>query len=259
MALKLALENEHRRDKHIEFEESTHVYTIDGDSNYKSVTTWIHDFFPKFDADKIIGKMRKGRNWGPDNKYYGMTDEEIKDSWSKNGAEAAKEGTNMHLNIEYYYNDHEYTPGFAESKEHKLFKKYLRDHRDYKAYRTEWTIFSKFYRLAGSIDMIYCDPKKPGCYIIADWKRSKEIKYSNRWDKGFSPVELLDDCNYNHYCLQLNVYRTILENYYGLPITKMFLVILHPNQDDYVKIPVPRIEKEIGRMFKARKLEISKL
>ena len=54
--------NPHTHDKSITFEESTHTYTIDGDSSYTSVTTWIHSHFNKFDADAIINKMMKEKD-----------------------------------------------------------------------------------------------------------------------------------------------------------------------------------------------------
>ena len=73
----LQLKNHHPRDDRILFDEPTHTYTIDGDSNYKSVTTWNHSHFSAFDADAVIRNIRKGKNWGPNNKYYGMTDDEI--------------------------------------------------------------------------------------------------------------------------------------------------------------------------------------
>ena len=252
----LSEKNAHPRDEKLEFDEPTHVYTIDGDNNYMSVTTWIHSFFPHFDADKVIAKMRSGRNWGPDNKYYNMTDDEIKQGWSQNGKEASELGTAMHLNIENYYNGVEYTPGFTESKEFDLFSEYLADHSDLKPFRTEWAVFSKAYRLAGSIDMIYYDPDDPKKVIIADWKRSKEIKFSNRWEKGYAPLDEIDNCNYWHYTLQLNVYRMILEKYYGQQVSKMFLVILHPNQDHYIKIPVDKVTTPIMKMLQVRKKQL---
>jgi hypothetical protein len=51
--------NEHPRDSRITFDESTHTYYIDGSSeNVISVTTLIHSYFPKFNADDVIKKMR---------------------------------------------------------------------------------------------------------------------------------------------------------------------------------------------------------
>lgn len=250
--------NVHPRDTHIKFDEPTHTYTIDGDNDYKSVTTWIHEFFPSFNADLIISKMRKGKNWGPTNQYYGKTTKEIKDGWNANGREAAELGTEMHLNIEYYYNSHPFNTGFTGTREYKLFQDYLSNHQQYKAFRTEWTIYSKKYRLAGSVDMVYTDPDNPDKIVIADWKRSKEIKYSNHWEKGLGPLKDIDNCNYWHYILQLNVYSMIIEKYYHLETTEMFLVILHPNQDSYVKIIIPKVTTPIMKMLKVRKRELNK-
>ena len=55
--------NKHPRDKHIVFDEGPHIYTIDGDSDYMSVTTWNHSHFAHFDADKIITKMMRYSFW----------------------------------------------------------------------------------------------------------------------------------------------------------------------------------------------------
>lgn len=251
--------NPHPRDAHISFDEPTHTYTIDGDSNYKSVTTFIHDFFPHFNADIAIKKMCASPKWNNTNKLYGKTPEEIKEIWRKNGEAASTQGTAMHLNIENYYNGEPMTESFRTSKEGELFQKYLQDHKAYKAYRSEWTVYSKKYRIAGSIDMVYEDPNNPGCHVIADWKRSVEIKFENRWEKGNGPLSHLDNCNYWHYTLQLNIYRMLLEKYYDKRITEMFLVILHPNQENYLKIEIPKISKEILDMLEYRKLAIQSI
>ena len=51
--------NAHPLDSNIVFDEGPHIYTINGDSDYTSVTTWNHANFEKFDADKVITKMMK--------------------------------------------------------------------------------------------------------------------------------------------------------------------------------------------------------
>ena len=68
----LANLNPHERDAHISFDEGPHIYTIDGDSGFMSVTTWNHSHFPHFNADKIIKKMMSSKNWAK-SKYFGMT------------------------------------------------------------------------------------------------------------------------------------------------------------------------------------------
>ena len=155
----------------------------------------------------------------------------------------------MHLNIENYYNGLDYNPGFTSTKEYKLFKMYLNDHKDYKAYRTEWRIYSKVYKLAGSIDMVYIDPKDPSKIIIADWKRCKEIKYDNKWEKGLKPISDIPNCNYWHYTLQLNIYRMMLEKYYEKSVSEMFLVVIHPDNEKYIKIPIKIVNEPIIKML----------
>ena len=34
--------NAHERDSHVSFDEGPHVYTVDGDDSFTSVTTWNH-------------------------------------------------------------------------------------------------------------------------------------------------------------------------------------------------------------------------
>ena len=38
----LAKKHSHERDSHIHFDEGPHIYTIDGCSEFMSVTTWNH-------------------------------------------------------------------------------------------------------------------------------------------------------------------------------------------------------------------------
>ena len=70
----LATINAHSRDKNITFQEEGHKYTVCGESDYTSVTTWIHSFIENFDADKIITNMMASKNWKT-SKYYGKTRE----------------------------------------------------------------------------------------------------------------------------------------------------------------------------------------
>ena len=98
----LAKKNAHERDSHISFEEGPHIYTIDGDSDYMSVTSWNSTHFPKFDSDKVITKMMASPRW-PKSPYFGMTREEIKMKWKNDGIVASDSGTKMHYNIECFY------------------------------------------------------------------------------------------------------------------------------------------------------------
>jgi hypothetical protein len=63
----------------------------------------------------------------------------------------------------------------------------------------------------------------------------------------------LPDTNYWHYTLQLNIYKYFLENYYGLKITDLCLVILHPDNKNYKLIRLNILEDEVVEMLQCRK------
>jgi ATP-dependent exoDNAse (exonuclease V) beta subunit len=242
--------NSHPRDARITFVDDTHTYFIDGESaDYVSTTTLIHKMFAEFDPDAVISKMMNSPKW-PKSPYYGKSREEIKKGWAANGKEAADAGTAMHLNIENFFNDLEFD---ATTPEFQLFNKFFLDHLDYKPYRTEMLVFDEFAKVSGSVDMIFRDPEDPTKFVLADWKRSKEIKTFNKWQSGTVPLtENLDDCNFVHYSLQLSIYKHILETKYDMLVSETFLVVLHPNQAEYLKIPTMDFSDVVNKLFAER-------
>ena len=261
--------NPHPRDAAITFDEGPHIYTINGDSSFMSVTTFNGAHFSKFDADEIIKKMMKSPKW-INSQYYNMKPNEIKASWAANGKEASQLGTDLHYYIESYYNN-AVTVSTLLIKERLLrddpvsmqyFHNFAHDFRKsvgFKPYRTEWMIYDEEHKLAGSIDMLVdlCD----GTFAIYDWKRSKEIKKVPFNDKSYAITECINhlpDTNYWKYSLQLNTYKKILQDNYGLTISEMHLVVLHPNNNnnDYKRITIPDLSNDVDALFKLRKESI---
>lgn len=245
----------HSRDKRIVFEEEPHLYYIDGSCDgYMSVTTFNHSHFEHFDADNIIKKMMSSEKW-TQNKYYGLTPQQIKDKWNKNRDDAASAGTKMHYDIECYYNN---SPNENDSIEYQYFQCFLKDHSHLKPYRTEWTVFHEDLKLAGSIDMVF--QNNDDTLSIYDWKRCREISKTNGFDKWGNKecIEHLPDSNYWHYCLQLNTYKAILEEKYNKTVTDLYLVCLHPENKNksYQKIKVVNLQNEVKDLFNIRKKDI---
>ena len=246
--------NGHERDNHITFDEGPHIYTIDGDSDFTSVTKWIHSHFKEFDADQIINRMMNGKNW-KESQYFGMSKDEIKLKWEKNRNEAASAGTKMHYDIECYYNKIKFS---NKSIEFKYFQNFCNDFNNLKPYRTEWMVWDKELKFAGSIDMVFINDNQE--LEIYDWKRSKAIKKENKWNKAKTKcISSIQDCNFWHYSLQLNTYRAILEKNYDIKINKMCLICLHPDNDNknYIRYEVPFMIQEIDDLFKYRKLMLT--
>jgi hypothetical protein len=254
---KLFNQNHHERDDNISFQEEGHIYTINGEvGTYISTTTFVHKQFSDFDAEKIIGFMMKSKKLeDPTYKYYGMTKEEIIESWDKKKNEASTKGTKLHYDIECYSNDQ---PVINDTIEYNYFLNFRKDYPHLIPYRTEWMVYYEEYKLCGSIDMVYKNILT-GEYEIYDWKRSQEIVYDSSFSKGAKTkcISHFPDTNYWHYSIQLNTYKKILEEKYDIQIGKMFLLCLHPNYSNYERVEVSIHEKEMKGLFALRMKEIS--
>jgi hypothetical protein len=203
------------------------------------------------------------KNWKI-NKYYGKTKEDILKEWESNREEAASLGTQLHYNIECFYNN---CPNIKlntnmerDYKEYGYFLKFQDDFKHLKPYRTEWMIWDSDVKIAGSVDMVFedtndLDEHGNGKLVIYDWKRCKEITKTPKFNK-FAITECishLPDTNYWHYCLQLSVYKKILEEKYSKKIHGLFLVCLHPSNQSYFRIPCIDLKEEVDELFKLRK------
>ena len=256
----LAVLNAHPRDKFISFEEGPHIYTVCGErGTYTSVTTWNHSHFSHFDADAIIDNMfATGKMDNPTYKYFGLTKEQIKDQWRDSGRIASTSGTQMHEDIEHFYNG---MVVVNDSVEFKYFKNFVKDHLQMKAYRTEWMVYYEELMISGSIDMVFENPD--GTISIYDWKRCKEIKSEVEFNKYSHTdcISHLPDVNFWHYALQLNVYKMILEHKYGKKVSKLCLVRIHPDDayKNYECIEVPFLDTEIANLIELRLKQVAEI
>ena len=238
--------NSHPRDVDITFNEKLHLYTFKKEKSLTSVTTLITSLFPKFDADLVIQRMKCNKKKWESNKYFGLTDEEIKEIWESNGKKASEEGLQLHNDIESYYNKISIS---NESTEFQYFLQF-QAHHNLNMFRTEWAIYNEDLNIAGMIDGVGFNCKREdGVFDISlyDWKRSKEIKRCCSFaKKSIIPLLDLTDTNYNKYALQLNLYKYILHTkYQNLHVSKMILVSLHPNNDSYILFEIPDMSNEI--------------
>lgn len=243
--------NKHPKDI-VQFDAENHKYFLNhnGHKFGISVTGFVGKLFEKFNQDAYINNILNSKKQNdPNYEYYGMNREEILENW-----ELRKDlGTELHEQIENYYNSIKSESEILGSTEYQFFLNFENDHNII-PFRTEFRIFSTELDLAGSVDFI--TKNEDGTYNIIDWKRVSNISDSqevNQYTKYSTKFSNIIDSKFNHYVFQLNVYCYLLETYYDMKIKDMTLVILHPSNDNYIKLNVPRLEEEINLIMNERK------
>lgn len=239
------------QDAKIEFIEDGHVYIVENVDSVTSVSRVVAKFFKPFNAEFWSLKKCCGNE--------GMA-ARLRDEWSAKAQLASQAGKYLHAIIEHYINDKTQPEKQCElfyhgehvtvretvdvSKEWGFFENFCKEVA-FNAFRTEWCVFDAELKVAGTIDLVCaCDD---GTYEIYDWKRSNKVdpNEGNRYASGINGLWHLSDTSYSHYCLQQNLYRYMLEKNYGLRISRMNLVVLHPDYNNYRVVPVPRMDREV--------------
>lgn len=238
----------------IAFDEETHKYIHPkdetGNAEYISVTTLIERFFP-FDLKRYVEKKAIEDN---------RTEEEVLIDYLMIRDEAAEKGTFLHNQIENYLKGDDFD---SNTKEFALFLKFYNSQikmRNLTFFEAEKRIFSNKYNVAGTIDCLFKKTDNNE-YVMLDWKRSKKLLIDGHPRKfGFghalSELSYLDNSSYYKYCLQLNVYKYIIEQEYSFKISSMKLVVLHENYDEYYIVNVPVMTKEAKIILNSLKHKI---
>ena len=282
--------NRHPRDEHISLDVERHSYSIKGSSDsVTSVTTLLSQHFRKFDPEETINKnyirwQKDGLNkyhrkskedtrqtskedgekaradfWqNRSNKYDGKSKEQIKQKWKEDGEKARSDGTRLHAAIESNYLGTASNDDYDKNtKEWKHFLSFQNEHK-LEPYRTEWKIWSDYLKLAGTVDMLV--KNKNNTLTIYDFKRVKDkiCKEEHNWGRfGIGPLSDIKDNKYNRYAMQLNIYRELLERYYGLDIASMRIVRLHPTASSFEVVEIPMMKDETNGVLEQRRVHIT--
>ena len=226
-------------DSNITLDRESHRYqlTTDPELEFISATTFVSQFFEKFEAEKIAKKLVTSSP-----KYMGMTVTDVLALWK----ESATHGTLVHEELEnHILSQSPLTEPKAIQGMQWLNKFKMKANFDI---YTEVMIYSQELRISGTIDLLLLN-KNNGQYIIMDWKTSKKIDVkSYRNKRGILPASLdIEDTKFNHYALQLSLYRYLLETYYGLEISQH--LIIHLKDNECLGLHAPYMKNSIIKMI----------
>ena len=245
----------------IAFEDKRHIYFIK-DEGYENVvftsgTTFIGQFFEKFDKERISARYAK---------KHCMKQQDVLDDWEERGRVGREDGTAVHdyaENIVKILRDSDSVDSKAITKvsaeeNQRVHNMQLQAERaieylsrDYEFLEPEMIVASPELKIAGMLDLPAVN-KKTGVQVIFDYKTNKAIKTENIWQSGLAPIKHLQDTNFNHYCLQLNLYEYLgrHDDYYS-KLEQVDKTLIHITETDFVLMPCFNMQREIESMMAA--------
>lgn len=96
---------------------------------------------------------------------------------------------------------------------------------------TEFIIGDVDYLVCGTVDQIFYN-KKSDKLEIWDWKTNKEIKTISRY-YHLGHLSHIPDTEFDHYSLQLSLYKAIIEKNTGLEFGNSYLTWFNENNQEY--------------------------
>lgn len=177
---------------------------------YKSVTTTLSSIEPHFDAESVALAISKQLDTVKQERYIGMTKEQILEYWVFLNEEANIYGTKVHDIVERYLLSNKWY--FPKDDEEGQFEQKVID--AYNALNIEegqtmWPeriLFSEEYQLAGTSDLII--DIDDIFFDVADYKTNRVFNFYNPY--GYvtllKPFDYMQYCQFSVYNLQLSVY-----------------------------------------------------
>lgn len=199
---------------YLEPEEHKYHHRVTG-KIYKSVTTTLSSIEPEFDTEAVSAAIVNQRDDVKQERYIGMSQQEILDLWKVINDDANIYGSKVHDIVERYLLANKWY--FPPDTEEGIFEQKVIDgFQELKidegiAMWPERILFSEEHELAGMSDLIIDIDDRH--FDVWDWKTNKEFHFFNQF--GFQtllkPFDYLQHCQWSIYTLQLSVYAYMYE------------------------------------------------
>lgn len=283
-----------KQNGNVAFNEDAHAYfNVDKpDEKYISVTTLIHRYTNEFDKDfwstyKALEKLLPKESWNIEKKsllntkkfnkellsVYNISENDfnreqqnILDAWDEKNRLACERGTKIHAELEQslYKNPKDISlKKYGIGGKFECKKDYYNLDLEYGAY-PEYLISrvsdDGILRIAGQIDLIV----KSGSEItIVDWKTNEKIDKKSGYNASTKstakmkyPLHTLEDCNFNHYQLQLSTYAWMLQKLNPEFIIKDLIIVHFDHNDNQTIYHCEYLKNEVEKMLYSYKKEV---
>ena len=213
------------------FEEDTHTYYCNGKKVGIGVTTLIGLYANKFDEQSVAEMLAQKQN---------KEVSKILEEWHYKRDFSCEKGTTIHeftqslfsgneWHLRPFDNSEEYLEVVEKIKHHS--NNYYNDYKDrYIHIKDELLIGVEWANLCSAIDHLFYDKVDKGV-VIVDYKTNSYMDgyYDNPDKKVYKkymmiPFQDTFDNSYEHYKIQLSIYKYILQELYGIPVLRTEIV-----------------------------------
>ena len=244
------------------FFENGHYYTYKDKQVGISVTKYISQFENEFDSDTLSQKVANKN---------GISQFEVLNEWKRKGEYSCLKGTAIHEWLQDNYANREYKFDLSQLEEYPEYYKiediehlkqmaidFINDYKNrYILIGDEILCGIPDFDIASAIDLLFYDTIKNEV-VLADIKTNTDLKgwksTPSYVKKMLQPLEDIKDITFEHYKIQLSIYRYFLEEYAHIPISdNMFIVYLSEKEKSYNIIQIPYLKNEVEKILKLRR------
>ena len=244
------------------FFENGHYYTYKDKQVGISVTKYISQFENEFDSDTLSQKVADKN---------GISQFEVLNEWKRKGEYSCLKGTAIHEWLQDNYANREYKFDLSQLEEYPEYYKiediehlkqmaidFINDYKNrYILIGDEILCGIPDFDIASAIDLLFYDTVNNEV-VLADIKTNTDLKgwksTPSYVKKMLQPLEDIKDITFEHYKIQLSIYRYFLEEYAHIPISNnMFIVYLSEKEKSYNIIQIPYLKNEVEKILKLRR------
>lgn len=236
------------------FYENGHYYTYKDKPISIGATGLIEQYTQDFDAQAVAEKVAIKEN---------KTVQQVLDEWEYKNKFACEKGSTCHEFAQSRWSGEVWQEKhFDNSEEYERAVEIIQwqanefriDYKDRLEHLAdEYVIGSEEYDIASAIDHLFIN-KLTGGLVLVDYKTNSDIHKNERYAKNMKvPLSHLKDFTLNHYCIQLSIYKYLVEKYTNLKIEEMFIVYFSENIKNYEIIDVPYLYKEVKNILELRR------
>lgn len=236
-----------------------HHYEYKGKRVGISVTRLIEQYTNEFDSQEIAQKVANKENRDIQDV---LAEWKYKNEFSKaKGSTSHEYAQSLWSGEKWIFDSFDNCPEYIDAinKIKKQAENFYIDHKDiYELVSVEYIVGDKEADCASAIDMLLRN-KITGELVLVDFKTNSYMTGYNKtaYKKPMKvPLQNLNDDAYNHYCIQLPIYKYWLEEKANLKVSDMFIVYFSENIENYKIIEVPYLKKEVERILRDRKEKI---